>query len=138
MNFLQDILSFLVNYFLSIVELVKTIFHCLLHSKQDHGFTPVYPSLQTEIMSPSCAFDSDLDPSFELYNINNHRCEPHDTKVDTTLFPYDSIPSKSQNRYIPLQLSHVLHDFPTNHYKYLPKFDGESHNLATEKHLQYF
>ena len=46
--------------------------------------------------------------------------------------------SNIPNRYRPLHLPHVLHDFPTKHYKYLPKFDGESKNLTAEKHLQSF
>ena len=32
----------------------------------------------------------------------------------------------------------ILHDFPVKHYKYLPKFDGESEHLTAEKHLQAF
>ena len=35
-------------------------------------------------------------------------------------------------------IPHVLHDFPTKHYKYLPIFDGESKNLTTEKYIQSF
>ena len=66
------------------------------------------------------------------------RCKPHDAKVDTTLLPCDFVHSKIQNRYRPLQLPHVLHYFPTKHYQYLPIFDGESHNLTAEKHLQDF
>ena len=66
------------------------------------------------------------------------RCKPHDAKVDTTLLPCDSIYCKIQNWYRPLQLPHFLHYFPTKHYQYLPIFDGESDNLTTEKHLQYF
>ena len=39
---------------------------------------------------------------------------------------------------MPLCLPQILHDFPTRHYKYLPKFDGESEDLIAEKHLQAF
>ena len=45
-----------------------------------------------------------------------------------------SLPS----RYKPLQLPPILHDFPVKHYKYLPKFDGESKDFTAEKHLQAF
>ena len=38
----------------------------------------------------------------------------------------------------PLQLPPILHDFPAKHYKYLPKFDGESKEFIAEKHLQSF
>ena len=123
---------------MSFPKLVKIICHCLLHSKQDHGFTYVYPSLQIENISPYSIFNSDQDPLFELHNINDQLCESHNTKVDTTLLSHDSVPSKIQNQYRPLQLPHVLHDFPTKHYKYLPRFGGESDNLTTEKHLQSF
>ena len=66
------------------------------------------------------------------------RCKPHDAEVDTILLPCDFVHSKIQNRYIPLQLPHVLHYFPTKHYQYLAIFDVESDNLTTAKHLQYF
>ena len=46
--------------------------------------------------------------------------------------------SNIRNRYRPLHLPLILHDFPTKHYKYLPKFDGESKDLTAEKHLQAF
>ena len=39
---------------------------------------------------------------------------------------------------MPLRLPQILHDFPTKQYKYLPKFDRESEDLTTEKHLQDF
>ena len=114
MNFLQDILSFLINYFMSIPELVKTIFHCLLHSKQNHKFTPVYPSLQTESISSSCAYDFDQELLFEPHDIKDQPCDPHDTTVDVTSFPHNCVSSNIQNRYRPLQLPLILHDFPTN------------------------
>ena len=102
MSSIQDFLSFLVSYFLSFPELIKIFFYCLLHSKQDHGFTFVYPYLQTENMSSSCIPNSDQDPSFEPHNINDQPCEPYDTKVDTSFFLHSSIPSKIQSRYRPL------------------------------------
>ena len=65
-----------------------------MHSKEYHGFTFVYPSLQTENVTSSYTFDFDQDPSFEFHNINIHPCEHYDTKVDATLLVHDSIPSK--------------------------------------------
>ena len=44
----------------------------------------------------------------------------------------------SPSRYKPLQLPPILHDFPAKYYKYLPKFDEESEDLTTEKHVQAF
>ena len=131
-SFLQDVLSFFVNILLYFPKLVKTVFHYALHSKQNHEFTPVYPSLRTESISSSYAFDFDQDPSFEPHGIKDHPCEPHETKVDNTSVPHSPISSNIPNRYRPLHLPLILHDFPTKHYKYLPKFDGESKNLTAE------
>ena len=39
---------------------------------------------------------------------------------------------------MPLRLPQTLHEFPTKHYKYLPKFDRESEYLTAEKHLRAF
>ena len=135
LNLLQDVLSFLVNSFLYFPKFVKIVFHCLFHSNQNHGFTPVYPSLRTESISSSCTFDFDQDPSFEPHDIKYHPCEPHETKVDNTSVPHSPVSSNIPKRYRPLHIPHVLHDFPTKHYKYLPKFDGES---TAKKHLQAF
>ena len=100
---------------MSFLELIKIISHFLLHSKQYHGFTFVYPSLQTEIMYLFYILNSDQGPSFKLHNIIDHPCESHNTKFDTTLFLHNSIPSNIQNQYRPIQLPRVLHDFPTKH-----------------------
>ena len=123
-SFLQDVISFFVNFFLYFPKLVKIVFHCSLHSKQNHEFTHVYPSLRTERISSSCPLDFDQNPSFEPHDIKYHPCEPHETKVDNTLVPHSPVSSNIPNWYRPLHLPHVLHDFPTKHYKYLPKFDG--------------
>ena len=137
-SFLQDLLSFLVNFFLSFPKIVKTVFHCSLHSKQNHEFTHVYPSLWSESISSSCTFDFDQDPSFEPHDIKYHPCEPHETIVDNTSIPHTYVSSNVPNWYRPLHLPLILHDFPTKHYKYLPKFDGESKNPTANKHLQAF
>ena len=123
---------------MSFPNLIKIFFHCLLHSIQDDRSTFVYSSLQTENISSSCIFNSHQYPSFKTHNINDQLCKPHDTKVDTTSYPRDSVPSKIQNHYRPLHLPHVLHDFPTKHYKYLRIFVGVSNSLTTKKHLQSF
>ena len=126
------------RFLLSSPKLVKTVFHCSLHSKQNHEFTHVYPSLWTESISSSCTFDFDQYPSFEPHDIKDHPCEPHETTVDNTSIPHSSVSSNIPNRYIPLHLPLILHDFPTKHYNYLPKFDQESKNITAEKHLQAF
>ena len=134
----QDVLSFLVKLLLSFPKLVKTTFHYALHSKQHHEFTPIYPSLRTEIIPSPCMFDFDWDLSFKPHEIKGHPCEPHETSIDNTSIPHSSVSSNIPNRYKPLHLPLIFHDFPTKHYKYLPKFDGESKNLTVENHLQAF
>ena len=119
-------------------KLVKRISQCLLHSKQNHEFTPIYLSLRTESISSSCTYDSDQDLSFEAHKNNYHPCNPHDTQVDITSFPHSFVSFNIQNQYRTLHLPHVLHDFPTKHYKYPPRFDGEYDSLTYEKHLKAF
>ena len=89
--FLQDVLSFLVKFFLSFPKIVKTVFHCSFPSQQNHEFTHVYPSLWTKSISSSCTFDFDQDPSFEPHDIKYHPCEPHETKVDNTSVPHSPV-----------------------------------------------
>ena len=132
-NFLLDALSFFVNLLLSIPKLVKTVFHYALHSQQNHQFTPVYPSLRTESFPSPCTFDFDRDLSFEPHDLKGHPCEPHETTANNTSISHSSISSDIPNRYRPLHLPHILHNFPTKHYTYLPKLDGESKNLTVEK-----
>ena len=83
---LKDILSFIVNFFLSFPKLVKGISHSLLHSKQGHGFTHVYISLRTGIISSSCTYDYDQDPSVEPRKNNDHPYKNPSATVDTTSF----------------------------------------------------
>ena len=94
--------------------------------------------MRTESTSSSCTFDFDQDLLSEPHDIKDHPDEPHDTTNDNASIPHSFVSSNIQNRYIPLHLPHVLHDFPTKHYKYLPRFDGESDNLTAEKCLQAF
>ena len=71
---------------MSFPNLVKGIFHCLLHSKEGHGFIPVHPCLQIESISSSCTYDFDQDPSIEPHKKNDHPCKTHGATVDTTSF----------------------------------------------------
>jgi len=50
----------------------------------------------------------------------------------------DPTPSKTQHKYRPLKLPHILHDFPPKHYKYLPMFDGDPDAIIAAKHIQEF
>lgn len=47
-------------------------------------------------------------------------------------------PCKIPDRYKPLMLPHILHDFHESYYKYLPRFDGEYGNITTEIHIYIF
>ena len=81
------------RFLLSFPKLVKTVFHCLLFSKQNHEFIFVYPSFQTESISLSCAYDFDQDLLFEPHKNNDQFCEPHETIVDNTSIPHSSVSS---------------------------------------------
>ena len=81
-NFFQGILYFLVIFLLSFLRQVKGAFHFLLHSKQGHGFTPIYPSLRTESTPSSCTYDCDQDTLAEPHKKKDHPCETHGTIVD--------------------------------------------------------
>jgi hypothetical protein len=47
-------------------------------------------------------------------------------------------PFKIKERYSPLKLLSILHDFPLKHYKYLIRFDGEIDGHSAEKHIHVF
>jgi hypothetical protein len=82
--------------------------------------------------------DFDQETSFEPYDYLNQSCEPQEVKAIIVPPVYKPQPSKIQDRYRTLKLRHLLHDFPSNHYKYLPKFDGEIANLSAENHIEAF
>ena len=86
MNLLRGILFFLVNVFLSFLEIFKTNFHGLLHSKQEYRFTHVYPSLRTKNIPSSCTYEFEKDPSFEPHKQVDHPYKKHDATTDTTSF----------------------------------------------------
>ena len=130
----QNVIIFLINIFLSFPEYFKRIYLHLLHSNEDHRSTLIYPSLQTVDIPSSSINDIHHNPLSKPHDINDQSCKPHETKVNLVSFlPFPS-PSKIQERYKPLRLPSILHDFPPKHYKYLPMFDGES--ITTEKHIQ--
>ena len=131
-NFLQNTLAFLVNIFFSFPKFIKIIYHGLFHSKQSFEFTPVYPSLQTESISSSCTSDFNQDLLPEIPDIKRQSSGPHDTIPEVMSFPQNYIASNIQKWYRPLYLPPILHDFPTKHYKYLPRFDGEFENFTAE------
>jgi hypothetical protein len=64
--------------------------------------------------------------------------EPQEIKTNPTASVHTPTPCKIPDRYKPLILPPILHDFPENYYKYLPRFDGEYGNITAEKHIQNF
>ena len=86
LNLLQDILSFLVIFFLSFPNLVKEISHGLVHSKQGHGLTHVHPSLRTKDIPSSCTYDFYQDPSVKPHKNNDHPYKTHGATVDSASF----------------------------------------------------
>jgi hypothetical protein len=121
LSFLQDVILFLINYFLSFPEHIKRIFHCLLYSNEDHKYTLEYPSLKT--VYPSSYIDEhDQEISFELYDDHDQSCEPQETKNDIIPPVHNIIPSKIQDRYRPLIFPNTLHNLLqsiTNTFPYL-------------------
>jgi hypothetical protein len=96
-NFIQDIISFIFNYFFSFLD-----------PSQEHIAEN---------------YDNHIQPD-EPQNINPNLIVPVHT-------PTVKIP----DRYKPLVLPHILHDFPANYYKYIPRFDGEYGNITAKKHI---
>ena len=114
-SFIQNILCFLVNISLSFPNFIKIIPHGLFHSKQSLEFTPVYPSLQIESISSSCTSTLDQDHFSEIPDTKKKSSEPHDTSPEVISCPQGSVSTDTQNRYMPLFLSHILHEFPIKH-----------------------
>ena len=132
--FLHDIILCFIN--LAFPEYFKRIFLYLLHSNEDQRSTLVYPSLQTENIPSSHKADFVQDPLSDPYDVQGLFSEPNETKAGLISPPLNIVPSKTLDRYKPLKLPSILHDFPPKHYKYLPMFDGE--NLTAEGHIQAF
>ena len=136
--FCQEALSCLVSLFLSLPRFIKTTFYGSIHLEQSYEYILVYPSLRTESIASSCTFDFDRDFSPEAHDIKGHPCEPHETSINSVSIAPNLVSPSLPSRQKPLQLPPILHDFPVKHYKYLPKFDGESKDFTAEKHLQSF
>jgi hypothetical protein len=62
----------------------------------------------------------------------------NETKAEIVPVVINPTPSKIKERYSPLKLPFILHDFPMKHYKYLHRFDGELDGNSIEKHIQVF
>ena len=116
-SFLQNISDFLVNISFSFFKFVRIIYHGLSHPNKSCDFTPIYPSLQTQSISSSCTYDFNQDPSPQTFDIKRKPDEPHEAISENTSHIQDLVASNTQILYMPLRLPHILHDFPTKHYK---------------------
>ena len=136
--FFQEALYYLVSLFVSFPKFIRTVFYGSTRSEQNYEYIPVYPSLRTKSVASSCTSDYGLDLYPRAHDVKGHPCEIHETSDDRLAIVPNLVSPISPSRYKPLQLPPIVHDFPVKHYKYLPKFDGESKDFTTEKHLQAF
>jgi hypothetical protein len=139
LDFYQGIILFVVIFLWSFREHARQFFLHLLHANDDHDNPEiVYPPLKIIQISPQFITDFDKNlPSGPCDNYNQVD-EPHETKANISPPILDPTFSKTQYRYRPLKLPHILHDFPPKHYEYLPVFDGEQGAITAEKHIQGF
>ena len=138
LRFFQDALYCLVSLFLSFPRFFKIAFYGSTHLEQSYEYIPLYPSLWTKSITSSCT--SGFDPYFSpgAHDIKGHPYELHETSFDSISIAPNLVSPSFSSQYKPLQFPPILHDFPMKHYNYLPKFDGESIDFNTEKHLQSF
>ena len=138
-DFFQIILLFVISCLWSLLENARQVFICLLHPNNDHDNPEnIYPTLKITRTSTQFITHFDKEISSGLRDDHNQVDEPHGTRVDISSHALDPTPSKTQHRYRPLKLPHILHDFPPRHYEYLPMFDGEPDTISAEKHIQEF
>jgi hypothetical protein len=97
---------------------------------ENPSFKAAYPSY--------CIVEPDQKPSSKSHDVHDQSDEFHEIKADVFPSVHNPIPSTILERYKPLKLPYILHNFPPKHYKYLPVFDGEPDILTAEKHVQDF
>jgi hypothetical protein len=110
-----------------------------VHSNDDHEYIVIiYPPPKFVHAYPHHITDVDKKFPSGPFDDQNQVDKSHETRVDISSPALDPTPSKVQHRYKPLKVSHILHDFPPNHYEYLPMFDGEPDTISAENHIQGF
>ena len=82
--------------------------------------------------------DPDLDHTAKIYEEHVQPDEPQEVKPSVTIPIHTPTPVKIWDKYKPLVLPPILHDFPANYFKYLPIFDREYGYITAEKHIQGF
>ena len=95
--FLQNVLDFHVNISFSFRNFVRIIYHGLFQPKKSHEFTPIYPSEQTESISPSCPYDFILDPPPETPDIKRQHDGPRDVVSKSMYFPQGFVSPNTQS-----------------------------------------
>jgi hypothetical protein len=139
MGFFQIILLFVISCLWSFLKNARQVLLYLLHANNDHDNPEIiYPPLRITRTSPQFITDFDKKNSSGPRDDHNQVDESHETRVDISPPALDPTPSKTQHRYRPLKLPHILHNFPPKHYEYLPMFDGEPDTISAEKHIQGF
>jgi hypothetical protein len=131
-NFIPGIICCIVSYFF------KKFFQCILYLKKDHR--PASNSFPLKIVNTDSlyVFDPGQNPFAATYIGHIPFDEPQETKAIFTVVVQTPIPFKVPDRYKPLILPPILHGFPENYHKYLPRFDGEYGSITAEKHIQGF
>ena len=82
--------------------------------------------------------DPDLDDTAKIYEENVQPNEPQEVKRSVSIHVHTPTPIKIWDIYKPHVLPPILHDFPANYFKYLPRFDGEYGYITVEKDIQGF
>ena len=118
---IQDIMFFL----------IKKVFKCILYFIEDLRLVFNYFRLKiVSNNSPNLFEQLSQESNDDHFPIK----KPQIIKTDLTIPVHIPLPYKVSDRYKPLILPPILHDFPKKYYKYLPRFDGEN-GITTEKHI---
>lgn len=123
--FIQDIMLFL----------IRKVFQCILYFREDLRLIFYHFPLKNVNIYPPYPFKQLSPKSYD----DHFSIEEHQTiKINHTIPIHIPIPCKVPDRYKPLMLPPILHDFPDNYHKYLPRFDGEDGKITTQKHIEGF
>ena len=112
--------------------IIKKFFQCILYFIEDLRLVFNYFPLKiVSNNSPNLFEQLSYESNADHFPIN----KPQIIMTDLTIPMHIPVPCKVPDRYKPLILPPILHDFPKNYYKFLPRFDGEN-GITTQKHIQ--
>jgi len=114
--------------------LIKKFFQCILYFIEDLRLVFSYFPLKFVSNNSPNLFEQ---LSYESNDDHFPIKKPQIIKTDLTIPVHIPVPYKVPDRYKPLILPPILHDFPKKYYKYLPRFDGEN-GITAQKHIQGF